>query len=206
MRALFLIFVFIFFHFISNSQCIVTDNVSVNPLPVGGTYHPGQVITFTYTITNYQGLSVNWLHGIVPQLGPGWLSGSLLPVGNPTNNSGNGQWLWVNSVTSSATGNAVNGPGWFYDSPSGGPGVLDGNPGNNWGDGLTEPWTFQWSITVGSCPPNQNGTSLSVVILNFADGETGSWTNYDCAQDPNETFNATIQCCQPFAIGSISHN
>ena len=77
MRALFLIFVFIFFHFISNSQCIVTDNVSVNPLPVGGTYQPGQVITFTYTITNYQGLSVNWLHGIVPQLGPGWLSGSL---------------------------------------------------------------------------------------------------------------------------------
>lgn len=188
------------------SQCILADNISALPLPVGGVYTPGQVVTFTYNITNYQGLSVNWMHGIVPSLGPGWLPGSLSPIGNPTNNNGNGAWVWVNSVTSSATGSTVNGPGWFYDSPSGGPGVLDGNPGNNWGDGLTGPWTFRWSATVGNCPPNANGASLQMVIFNYGDGETGSWINYDCAQDPNETFNATLQCCVPYAIGPISHN
>jgi len=188
------------------AQCILSDNVSVNPLPIGGTYQPGQVITFTYTITSYQGLSVNWMHGVVPVLGSGWLPNSTTPIGIPTNNNGNGIWIWVNSVTSPATGAVVQGPGWFYDSPSGGPGVLDGNPGNNWGDGLSAPWTFQWSATVGNCPPNQNGASLSVIIQNYADGETGSWINYDCANDPNETFNATLQCCLPVVTGPITHN
>ena len=55
-------------------------------------------------------------------------------------------------VQSSATGLIVNNPGWFYDTPIQ-EGFLDGNPGNNWGDGMVGPWTFQFQITVGDCPP-----------------------------------------------------
>lgn len=192
-------------------QCILSDNVSVDILPNNGTYQPGQTITFTYTITDYQGLSVNWMHGMAVVLGSGWDSNTLLPVGNPTNNSGTGVWLWVNSVTSSATGNTINNPGWFYDTNSGG--ALDGDPGNNWGDGLNacvgfpqQCWTFQFQVTVGDCPPNQNGDDLSVIIENYADGETGSWINFDCQNDPNETFLATLECCPQINTSQILHN
>ena len=141
----------------SIGQCILDDQLTA--VPTQATYQPGDVITFTYTVNDYQGLSVNWMHGIAVALGPGWAG--VVPVGNPTNNSGTGGWLWANSVTSSATGNTVNIPGWFYDTNSGG--VLDGDPGHNWGDGLNGPWTFQFQATVGGCPPGQNGDPRSLV-------------------------------------------
>lgn len=196
---------FLLLPMLSFGQCVLDDNVTAAPLPAGGTYQPGQTITFTYTINAYQGLSVNWLHGIVPTLGPGWNAATLIAAGLPTNATGTGIWLWSTNVTSSATGNIVAGPGWFYDTPSGGP-ALDGDPGNNWGDGLTGPWTFQWEVTVGDCPPNINGDDLSIVIENYADGETGSWVNLDCQGDPNETFVATIECCVPVITQPILHN
>ena len=188
----------------SFAQCILDDNVTVDIAPISGTYQPGQTITFTYTINDYQGLSTNWFHGMAVDLGPGWDATTLTPIGSPTNNTGTGVWLWVNMVQSSATGLIVNNPGWFYDTNSGG--FLDGNPGNNWGDGMNGPWTFQFQITVGDCPPGNNGDDLSVVIENYADGETGSWINLDCQNDPNETFNATLECCPPILTGPITHN
>ena len=188
----------------SLAQCILDDNIAVDIPPIGGTYQPGQTITFTYTIVDYQGLSVNWMHGIAVALGGGWNAASLIPVGIPTNNTGTGVWLWVNMVQSSATGIIINNPGWFYDTNSGG--ALDGNPGNNWGDGLNGPWTFQFQVTVGDCPPNINGDDLSIIIENYADGETGSWINLDCQADPNEIFNATLECCPIIITGPITHN
>ena len=186
---------------LSFGQCIVLDQVSVNPPPIGGLYQPGDVVTFTYTVSAYQGLSVNWMHGIAVDASPGWSSVS--PVGTPTNNTGSGVWLWVTTVTSSASGLTVNLPGWFYDSSSGGP--LDGNPGNNWGDGLNGPWTFQFQATVGACPPGQNGDVLSLIIENYADGETGSWINHDCQGDADESFQTVLECCSPILTGPITH-
>lgn len=180
-------------------QCIQSDELIV--APISATYQPGDVVTFTYTVSSYQGLSVNWMHGIAVDLGPGWAG--VVPFGTPTNNTGSGVWLWVNSITSSATGITVNRPGWFYDSSLGGP--LDGNPGNNYGDGLVGPWTFSFVATVGACPPGQNGDVLSLTIENYADGETGSWINYDCQGDPEEGFQAVLECCPPVLTGSITH-
>jgi len=199
MRFLFLLILYLM-PMASIGQCILDDQLTA--VPAQATYQPGDVITFTYTINDYQGLSVNWMHGIAVDLGPGWAG--VVPVGNPTNNSGSGVWLWVNSVTSSATGNTVNSPGWFYDTNSGG--ALDGDPGNNWGDGLNGPWTFQFQATVGSCPPGQNGDPLSLIVENYADGETGSWINYDCQGDPNETFQTVLECCPPVVTSPILHN
>jgi hypothetical protein len=59
---------------------------------------------------------------------------------------------------------------------------------------------------VVDCPPGQDGAILSLIIENYADGETGSWINYDCQGDPNESFQATLDCCQPFITGQILHN
>jgi len=199
MRFLFLLMLYLM-PMASIGQCILDDQLTA--VPAQATYQPGDVITFTYTVNDYQGLSVNWMHGIAVALGPGWTG--VVPVGNPTNNSGTGVWLWVNSVTSSATGNTVNSPGWFYDTNSGG--ALDGDPGNNWGDGLNGPWTFQFQATVGDCPPGQNGDPLSLVVENYADGETGSWINYDCQGDPNESFQAVLECCPTVVTGPILHN
>lgn len=198
------ILIFLLLPLSSFSQCILDDNITVDIPPIGGTYQPGQTITFTYTIVDYQGLSVNWMHGIAVALGGGWDATSLVPVGFPTNNTGTGVWLWVNMVQSSATGIIINNPGWFYDTNLGG--ALDGNPGNNWGDGLNGPWVFQFQVTVGNCPPNINGDDLSIIIENYADGETGSWINLDCQADPNEIFNATLECCPPILTGPITHN
>jgi hypothetical protein len=199
MRFLFLLMLYLM-PILSFGQCILNDQLIANPAQA--IYQPGDVVTFTYTITAYQGLSVNWMHGIAVDLGPGW--SGVVPVGNPTNNTGTGVWLWVNSVTSSATGNTVNSPGWFYDTNSGG--ALDGDPGNNWGDGLNGPWTFQFQATVGGCPPGQNGDPLSLIVENYADGETGSWINYDCQGDPNETFQTVLECCPPVVTSPIGHN
>ena len=123
------ILIFLLLPSITLSQCILDDNVTVNVPPIGGIYQPGQVLTFTYTINNYQGLSTNWLHGISLILGPAYDATTLAPFGMPTNNSGTGVWLWVNSITSSLSGFTVNNPGWFYDNILGGPLVLDGDPG-----------------------------------------------------------------------------
>jgi len=180
-------------------QCIQSDAVLASP--VASSYQPGDVVTFTYTVSSYQGLSVNWMHGIAIDLGPGWAG--VAPFGTPTNNTGNGVWLWVNSITSSATGITINRPGWFYDSSLGGP--LDGNPGNNYGDGLAGPWTFSFRATVGACPPGQNGDVLNLTIENYADGETGSWINYDCQGDPEEGFQAVLECCSAVLTGPITH-
>ena len=195
MRFLFILF----FPLFSFGQCILDDQLTVNP--VSATYQPGDVLTFTYTINNYQGLSTNWLHGIAVNLGPGWTG--VNPLGNPTNNTGTGLWLWVNTVTSSANGNIVNSPGWFYDTASGG--FLDGDPGNNWGDGLVGPWTFQFQATVGDCPPGNNGDILNLIVENYADGETGSWMNIDCVADPNESFQSILECCPLIITSPILH-
>ena len=69
-----------------NAQCILDDDVTVDIPPVGGTYQPGQTITFTYTINNYLGLSTNWFHGMAVVLGSGWDAATLTPFGIPTNN------------------------------------------------------------------------------------------------------------------------
>lgn len=178
-----------------SGQCITSENLVVTPLPVGGQYQAGQTVQFCYTINSYSNLSVNWHLGIGVQMGPDWDAGSIAPVGQPTSLDGNGVWLWDSNVIGSATG--MNSPywGWYYDSSSGG--LLDGNPGNNYGDCCSGPWTYCWTITTNSCPPGSNGASLSVTIHNYADGELGSWTNFDCGGDVNYSFNnATLSCIQ----------
>ena len=179
--------------------CVIQSYFTAVPPPVNGMYPAGQLVNFCYTISDYNQTSANWLHGIVPTLGPGWDMSTFIP-GSVTNCSGAGTWNWYNTnVTSSATGN-VTGPGFYYESNLGNAGgVVDGNPGNNFGDnnggGLCD-WTFCFSvrtIPIGICVP---GTSLNINIDTYGDGESGSWTSVACTQDPITNFFATLNCCQ----------
>ncbi|MFZ9943369.1 MAG: CUB domain-containing protein [Bacteroidia bacterium] len=91
--------------------CVIASSVTATPPPINGTYQAGQTVTVCYTVSNYNQTSANWLHGVVPNFGPGWNLATLAtaPV---TSCSGQGTWNWYNNpVTSSATG-ITTGPGY----------------------------------------------------------------------------------------------
>ncbi len=178
--------------------CVIQSSFTAAPPPVNGTYLASQTVTFCYTITDYNQTSINWLHGIVPSFGSGW-DMSTLVTNPPVSCSGQGTWSWYNTnVTSTATGQ-VTGPGFYFESQLGNAGgVLDGNPGNNFGDnnpGNTCDWTFCWTIT--TLPPSQctPGASLNITVDTYGDGESGSWTSLACVGDPVADFFATLTCC-----------
>jgi hypothetical protein len=183
--------------------CVLAANLDATPPPVNGQYQPGTLVTFCYTVTSYQQTSANWLHGIIPTFGPGWDLTTFNPLATTTVGGGTasscataGTWSYYNTnVTSSATG-AVTGPGFYFETAAGGPGV-DTNPGNNFGD--FNPgncaWTFCWQIRtrqISQCVQDQN---LNVNINTTGDGETGSWTSLACTQDPLVSFFAQSNCC-----------
>ncbi|MEJ6694974.1 MAG: hypothetical protein QNK51_04005, partial [Chitinophagales bacterium] len=179
-------------------DCLINSSLVVNPTPLNGLYLGGQTVEFCYTVESWDQTGVNWLHSVVPFLGPGWDLSSLAPTVTPPSCDLNGQWGWYNAVTSSNTG-LIFGPGFFYDSSAGDTdfpaNYPDNNPGDNFGDNCAGPWTFCWEITVGNCPPNVNGENLNVSIETFGDSETGSWTTLGCATDPVYEFFSTASCC-----------
>ncbi len=203
MRKILALLCCIFFSAPSFGQsCITSDALVTTPPPSGGTYPPGTTVQFCYTVNTWTMLGANWLHSIVPIFGAGWDASTLQPVGTPTNLSGSGVWLWTNNVTSTATGLFIPDFGWYYDNPVGGPGVLDGNPGNNWGDNANGPWTFCWQITTMGPSSCLQGADLQVQITSYADGEAGSWGTFNCQNTPDYIFPATLSCCGALSISS----
>ena len=204
-KILFLFTICFFAFYNAKSQCIVEDILVTSPPPMsdpftGGnpTYFPGQVIEFCYTIENYDGglaeNNNNWMHGVVPLFGPGWDQTTLIPVGQPEPvNDLDGEWIWTDNVVGENSGNLVVNPGWWFDAASGG-GALNGNPGDNYGDGGGGSWTFCWQITVKECPPADNGASLVMEITNYSDSETGSYTQEGCVDDSSLFFYANLNC------------
>lgn len=191
------------------SGCVITSGLTVNPPPVNGTYMAGQLVNFCYTITDYNQTSVNWLHAVTPTFAAGW-DMSTFTYTLPANCSGAGFWQWnPGLVISSATG-LITGPGFFYESPLGSPGgVIDANPGNNYGDNNPNnncDWTFCWSVR--TLPPSQciPGASLNISIDTYGDGESGSWTSYACSQDPITNFFAVLACCAPPTVTATTIN
>lgn len=176
--------------------CVVQSNITTSPPSNNGSYTPGTVVTFCYSVTDFTQQSANWFHGISIQLGSGWQAGSLTSVSAPASCDGDGVWLWRTSITSSATGNTA-GPGFFYDSSAGG--ALDGNPGNNFGDNCSSnTWTFCWSATVPNLSPAQCQTAnsdLSVSVIQYGDGQTGSWSSVSCTANPPFNFSSVLECC-----------
>ena len=176
----------------SCDDCLLSSNMVVSPLPTNGVYQAGTVVTFCFTITEWSQENQNWFHGIVPIMGSGW--GPITPVSSPnTCDGGPGIWDWFTNV---GTPNG-NSDGFFFD------GDLfnnpNGNPADNYGDNCdgNVNWEFCWESTVTDCPPGQTGDDLSVFVETYADGESGSWTNIACQNDPVFAFSANLTCCPP---------
>lgn len=191
--------------------CVIQSSLTANPEPINGEYQANTTVTFCYTITSYNQTSANWLHGVVPTFGPGW-NPATLTTAPPASCSTDGFWAWYNSnVTSTATG-ATYGPGFYYETASGGGTGNDGNPGNNFGDnnpGFGNPpvnpcsWTFCWTITTDPDAGCVQGSNLNISINTLGDGESGSWTSLACTTDPVNTFFAQLNCCPDPTVNVI---
>jgi len=189
------------------------QTVTVNPPPANGTYASGTQVQFCYTLSEWDLTgTVEWFHGIQITLGAGWDEFSLQPdfantiaPSCPTNP---GNWVWSTGWVGCNTSNNY-GPGFAYDgtlglAPCGGA-PIDGDPGNNWGfgggGGVCEnitpatALTFCWYVTVRDCPPNDNGSDLSIIIEPLSDGESGSWNQIGCNSGVSFDFLSSATCC-----------
>ncbi|MFT3981040.1 MAG: gliding motility-associated C-terminal domain-containing protein [Ferruginibacter sp.] len=170
-------------------DCLRTSTLTAYPLPVNGEYAPGQVVHFCFTVTEWVQTNTNWFHGVQVSMGAGWTGAITNTSASATCQVGSaGNWGFY--PTGIGVVNGVNwGPGFYFDSELGGP--LDGNPANNYGDdcsGAGLNWQFCFDLTVSSaCVAGQN---LGVTINTSGDGESGSWYNIACQQDPANALSA----------------
>jgi gliding motility-associated-like protein len=180
----------IIFTLISNlafNQCNGIESFSINPTPINGQYASGTVLNVCYTMNGWNGLNVssNWVEGFEINLSPSLTPP--IPQASPTNcNGGSGNWVWISgTVTSSSTGISA-GPGWFFETNQGG--VIDGNPGNDWGDFGNCTWNFCFTTTVVETCSSED---IIIQITAGADGTWGSWGNNNCNLSPFNLFNGT---------------
>lgn len=168
------------------SDCLQGSSLTATPAPTNGTYPPNTQVTFCYTITSFNQVSANWLHGVIPSFGAGWNPSTLQSVSAPNAPSGY-LWIWTNGPQ---------GLGWYVDYDPVGPTGPDGVVTNNFGVSNingTGTWTFCWRITTD--PNCSGGTDLSVDVNTTSDGETGNWTSVACTDDPIYQFSSTLICC-----------
>ncbi len=178
---------------VSCANCLVNSNITVTPPPVGGAYPPNTTVQFCFHIGQFNTINTNWLHGVQLSFGSCWNAASLVTnIPTPAGTSGS----WAYYPAGIGIQNAQNwGPGWYFDyNPT------DGNPKNNFGDLPTTTvtasmWNFCATITTKNvCNP---GCDLSVTFNTSGDGESGSWSNSGCANDPPAIFHAVGACCPP---------
>ena len=192
------VILFVFLTYFGYSQCVGTQSFTLTPQPTSGTYLPGQTVTMCYTMVGYSQAGTNWIEGFDLTLGSGWAS--VTPQSAPANCGGNstgGQWVWRTSVTSTTTPVVTVGPGYFFDL------VIDGNPGNDFGDSGNCTWTFCVTLTVANVCTTQ---SLLIQVTAGPDGLWGSYNSTSCDNvTPFTVFNGTINATTPI-LGNIIHN
>ncbi|MCC7303654.1 MAG: gliding motility-associated C-terminal domain-containing protein [Bacteroidia bacterium] len=180
-------------------DCVQNSRLFVNPPPVQGHFFPGDTVEFTYVIKGYKPFGGDQLHGIVPDLGPGWDLSSLTPVNTPPTQpaSGLGSWGWYNNIPDENS-NLLN--GFFYDGPP----SINNNPTDNKGD-VSNPgstWTFRWKVR--TLPGCTSPDDLSMNIYHLSDFETGSGTQPDCKYDADYHFKAILNCCTASVITTVN--
>ena len=180
-------------------DCLVQSSLTSTPAPVNGTYLPGQVVTFCFTVSEFSEENTNWFHGVQIDMGAGWTGAitNTVPANDcnydPTpgpGDAGDGNWAFYNSVTSSATGQTF-GQGFYFDNAN----VAGNDPGQNFGDPTNGncTWTFCFDLTVDAgCTA---GADLSVTINTTGDGESGSWNSIACTGDVSSQAIASMVCC-----------
>jgi len=192
MKQLILIFFILFTYTSQYSQCggDMTFDLSVPPA-ADGTYPPNTTVELCVTMTNWNGniQGSNWLEGFGLTLGAGWITTTPTLPPNDADGDASGTWIWVESVTSDATGLTA-GPGYFFEGPTG---PIDGNPGNDWGDYCMNGdcvWTFCVELTSSGT----SGESLDIGVTPYADGSMGSWGTEMCFDEVVDIIDSEVGC------------
>jgi hypothetical protein len=196
-----ILFVLSFFIFTqSYSQCNGPQSFTMTPVAPAGGYLPGTTVTVCYTMSNYIQTGSNWVEGFDLNLGSGWTS--LTPITPPSNCGGagsGGQWIWLNTSTSTALPITTVGPGYFFDLNSNG--VAGDDFGDNNVGGCS--WSFCFTVTVVNICTPQN---LLIQITAGSDGVWGSYTSTSCdVTTPFTVYSGTSNPSLP-TVGPINHN
>lgn len=186
------------------NDCLLGATLVANPPPVNGTYMPGQVVQFCYTVDGWSQQNTNWIHGIQISMGAGWtgaITGAVPAATIQTDLFGNPSGNWQFYPGGIGVVNGTNwGTGFYFESTNG-----QSNPANNFGDncnGTGCSWTFCWTQTVSTaCTP---GANLTTTVNTSGDGESGSWSSVACTDDDAAVAPAVIICCTPPAMSSVS--
>lgn len=183
-----LIILFLILSINSNSQCLGSQSGNITP---PGPYQPGDVVTVSYTLSNFIQMNVNWVHAFELNLGSGWASNMIVVSGNPGNPGGStGYWLWDTQHTFPSGLNF--GPGWRFVNTI----VSD------WGTQSTGPFTLNFTLTVKQTCTSED---LSVAITVYGDCQTGGWWNGGCCNDPPYSiYQGNIQI-SPIVTSNINH-
>lgn len=150
----------------SNAQCLGTESVTFSPMPTGGAYAPGTVVTICYNLSSYTLATSSWLDGFAVTLGSGWTNPQ--PLLAPVSCSGDGgTWIWQTSLTAGGSGLSF-GNGFYYDRDN------NGDGGDDWGDNGTCAQTFCITAVVVT------NSNLSIGVTVGGDGSMGSYAGTDC--------------------------
>lgn len=183
--------------------------LSAVPAPENGAYLPGQSVQFCYEITQWDpGQALEWLHGLQLAFGPAWDLSTLQTMPPVACSAPYGQWGWYDSWQSCMSGQSF-GPGFAFDSQLGllcaGGSPLDGDPGNNFGDGLCGnligpgplPLEFCWTIQVKNDFSTGDPTNLNLQLSLLGDGYSSSWMPFHCGTQATTDFLATARPAIP---------
>jgi len=190
---------------ILQGQCTIESEWSFTPPPPpGGVYDEGTVVTICSQITAYQSGGTNWISGMVLVLPDAWDQNTISNITGPSApcNSFGGEWIFLPSLN--CNGFDIQNPGFYFDNASGG-GPQDGDPCNNWGDGLTpcDEWEICFDITLdadcGGITNPFDGENVTPFVRVYSDSEIGSWTvGTGCSgadfEDP-PAIEISIDCC-----------
>jgi gliding motility-associated-like protein len=176
----------------SHSQCSGDVTFTLDTPPAADlTYPPNTVVELCVTMTNWNGNAQgsNWLEGFGLTLGTGWINVTPVTPPNDADNDASGTWIWVNTVTSDATGLTA-GPGYFFEGPSG---TIDGNPGNDWGDYCMN-GDCVWEFCVSMTASGVSADPLDIEVTPYSDGTMGSWGTEMCFDPPVSIFDGEVGC------------
>ncbi|WP_273443998.1 gliding motility-associated C-terminal domain-containing protein [Neolewinella agarilytica] len=201
------------------SACARDDNgeVTINPRNASATYACGSTAEICFTLYEWSGNdagSVEWIHAMVPTLGPGWDLTTITPTVIPGSCSGSGSWGWYPAGwTGCFSGDSFD-RGFAYETTAGQGDCTDASntgPGNNYGDGgagctaIPAPLTWCFTVDVKDCPPGSNtftGEDLTVSVQVLSDAFSGSWNQQVCGTPTFETIASVIVCddLEPIAM------
>lgn len=165
------------------TTCLGPQSISFEPAPVAGTWPVGTNVTICYSL-DYGQNSGDWLDGMAISMGTGWSFPQ--PLQAPIEcNGGPGDWIWQDIIEPTG-GQAYPSyfGGYYYDY------TVDGNGGNDWGDG-------------GSCVMSMCFTSTTVAdvdlwvgVASGGDSQFGSYNSTTgCPIEVYTVDPATLPSC-----------